>query len=331
MKILVTGASGYVGKHVAKTLSSEGHQVCLAQRRPSRSPLGDVVSTGSINNKTDWSAAVAGCDAVIHVAGRAPFQKQDASYEEVNVGGTRSLVAECSRSSVRTFVFISTLAVHGAHISPKIIDDKSPLNPVGDYARSKHQAEEIVHQFTNSKQTAVVLRLPLIYGAGAGGNWRALEKLITSRLPLPVAALRNMRSMIYIENLASAINRVVACATPNQAGRYIVSDPAPVSLRNIVEHVRRGMGRGARILPVPAFLMTSPLRMLGKGSTAESLFGDLILDGGCFNSTFNWTAPFAPQSALEKIGRELATAPGTRSIEGDKGNSGNSGSMSPSD
>ncbi len=289
MKVLVTGANGFIGRALVQDLRGRGHQVVTATRRPAS----NCVGVGEIDGSTDWSAALQGCDAIVHAAARVHQMKEEATdaealYRRTNVDGTLNLARQAAASGVRRFIFLSSIKAMGeaGHFTAE-----TPCRPEDAYGRSKREAEEGLLQLAATGLEVVILRLPLVYGPGVKGNFASLMRVVEKGLPLPFGAVRNARSLLYLGNLTDV---VALCLTHEAAaGRvFLPSDGVDVSTSELIRGIANGMGRSARLLPVPPSLMILAAGILGKGPAAARLFGDLAVDSTPLFRDLGWRPPF---------------------------------------
>lgn len=289
-RILVTGPSGFVGGHLVPRLLRDGHTLHLAGRgHPSQATSGvQTFSIGDIGSGTNWRDALAGCDSVIHLAGQtASSGPRDDVCDRVNHLGTRRLVEQAAEAGVTTFVFLSSVMALVDNVAPSLVTDRTASSATSAYGLSKLHAEHHVAAFAGGSRRAISLRPPMIYGTGAKGNWKRLEALAASGLPLPLASVANRRSLISVTNVADALARAVA-ASDGPSGTYIVSDAGVVSIGDIVRLMREGRRKPARLMRFPPALLSTPLRLAGMGSIANSLLGSLEVDGSRFCVDFGW-------------------------------------------
>ncbi len=289
MKVLVTGANGFIGRALVQDLRGHGHEVVTATRRPAS----NCVGVGEIDGSTDWSAALQGCDAIVHAAARVHQMKEEAAdaealYRRTNVDGTLNLARQAAASGVRRFIFLSSIKAMGeaGHFTAE-----TPFRPEDAYGRSKREAEEGLLQLAATGLEVVILRLPLVYGPGVKGNFASLMRVVEIGLPLPFGAVRNARSLLYLGNLTDV---VALCLTHEAAaGRvFLPSDGVDVSTSELIRGIAKGMGRSARLLPVPPSLMMLAAGILGKGPAAARLFGDLAVDSTPLFRDLGWRPPF---------------------------------------
>ncbi len=297
MKVLVTGGNGFVGSALVENLRARGHTVVAA----TRSPAENAVSVGDITNATDWRAALAGCDAVVHAAARVHQMREQAEnaealYRQTNVEGTLNLARQAVAAGVRRFVFLSSIKAMGeaGHFS-----ETTPCHPEDAYGRSKHEAEDALLKLSAATGLEVViLRLPLVYGPGVKGNFLNLMGIVKKGVPLPFGAVRNARSLLYLGNLLDVI--ALCLIHPAARGRvFLPSDGAEVSTSQLIRAIASAMGRKALLIPVPPSLMLAAAGMLGKGPAAARLLGDLSVDSSPLFRELGWRPPFTMEDGLK--------------------------------
>jgi nucleoside-diphosphate-sugar epimerase len=275
--ILVTGANGFVGRAVVARLGARARGVTRA----------DV---GDIGPDTDWSGVLGGMDAVIHCAARAHVLREDhddplAAFRRVNRDGTIALARAAAAAGVRRFVFVSSIGVNGNVTTGQALRADDAPQPHSDYAVAKREAEQAL---TAIDIETVIVRPPLVIGAGAKGNIGALAKMMRRGLPLPFGAMtRNRRDLVSVGVLADLL---ALCADhPDAAGRvFLASDGVTRSTAEIVRAVAKAEGSIARQLPVPPALIGAALGLLGRAAMREQLLGDLEIDIGPTCSRLGW-------------------------------------------
>lgn len=280
--VLVTGASGFVGRHVAPTLAREGWSV----RRAVRSPDGmdDEVVIESIGPETDWTAALEGVDAVVHLAARVHHKHEEHAvqlYRNVNIAGTLHLARCAATAGVRQFIFVSTVLVHGRSNegrSPFSEDDI--LTPRGLYGMSKAAAEAGLRTLARDSEMKIsVIRPPLVYGAGAKGNFALLTRAVNLGMPLPFAAIHNHRAFLAVQNLSSFIQRRLAHPDPaSNFEIFLVADKEQVSTPEFIERLAKAAGKSSRLFGMPPDLLGTLLSLMGRQDTHDSLIGSLELN-----------------------------------------------------
>lgn len=280
--VLVTGASGFVGRHVVPDLVREGWSV----RRAVRSPKGldDEVVVDTVGPDTDWTAALEGVDAVVHLAARVHHKHEDHAvqlYRNVNIAGTLNLARSAATAGVRQFIFISTVLVHGRTNEgrPPFSEDDI-LTPRGLYGMSKAAAEAGLRMLArDSDMNISVIRPPLVYGAGAKGNFELLTRVVNFGLPLPFAAIRNHRAFLAVQNLSSFIlRRLVHPDSASNFEIFLVADREQVSTPEFIERMARASGKRPRLFGMSPELLSSLLGLVGRQDTHDSLIGSLELN-----------------------------------------------------
>ncbi len=307
MKVLVTGAEGFVGSALCEALRHSGCIVRKALRHAGGCGGADdeLVEVGDIGKKPKWDAAVAGVDAVVHLAARTHILKEisrdpESEFRRVNVEATRTLAEAARCAGVRRFVFVSTIQVLGnATADSPFCADDSP-RPQGPYARSKLEAERaLIAAAAESAMETVILRPPLIYGPGVKGNFLRLMRLVDRGLPLPFGRLRNQRSLLGVRNFADAI--VVSLRHPAAAGgTFLLCDGEDLSTAELAARLAAACGRRARLLPVPERVLRVLLRAAGGERLVERLAGSLCVDGRGFRERLGWTPPVSVEAGLRE-------------------------------
>ncbi len=311
MKVLVTGASGFVGRHLIPALLRE-HEVVAATRRADSAPRGSVeVVVGDIDGSTEWADVVEGIDAVVHLAARVHVLKDDASdslaaYRTVNTDGTLELARAAAAAGVARFVFMSTIKVNGEATLGHAFNRESTPAPNDPYGVSKLEAEEGLAVIGAAASIDVIsLRPPVIYGAGVGGNIGRVARAVKRGVPLPLGAISNRRTMLAIDNVVTAIEAALT-VEPVPRHPVVLGDLEPVSTPQLVRYLAEGMGRRARLVPVPVRALETAGAWLGKGSEIERLVQDLEIDGDWESLGVPLEALVTPGTAFQALGRALS-------------------------
>ncbi len=316
IKVLVTGAAGFVGRTLCKELFNRGFQVRAAMRtRGQLSSAGETVAVGEINGDTKWSDALRGVGTVIHLAARVHVMKDQAAdplseFLKVNLYGTSNLAQQAANAGVKRLVLVSSVKVNGESTAP--VSTLSPINgegknvffesdepdPQDPYGVSKLQAEQVLHSIARTTgMQVVIVRPPLVYGPGVKGNFLRLLAAIDRGIPLPLAGARNLRSLVYLGNLVDAL---IACAShPAAAGQtYLVSDGEDISTAQLAEMIARALGRKDRTYYLPPGLLRAAATILGRAEQVDRLFGSLRVNDQKLRSELSWTPPFKLEQGL---------------------------------
>ncbi len=309
-RIAITGAGGFVGRALCRSLAEQGavDQVkIVACIRSGNAPEGasETYRIGDIADRAALRGAFAGADAVVHLAGRAHVMQDDATdplaeYKRINVEGTRAVADSAADAGVRRVVFLSSIKVNGERTDGRPFSETDIPAPEDSYGVTKREAEDALFGIAQARGIeAVCLRPPLVYGPGVRANFAALMRLCDSALPLPFGGVTgNRRSLIYIGNLTSAI--AAALAHDNAAGRvFLVRDGEDLSTATLMRALRQASGRSARLVPVPAAWLKAALCLTGRRAMAERLLGSLTIDDSAFRTALGWTPPFSVAEALQ--------------------------------
>jgi nucleoside-diphosphate-sugar epimerase len=301
--VLVTGANGFVGRALCSALAAAGHGLRMAVRAP-QPGLSGAVAVGDIGPTTDWRAALDGVDSVVHLAARTHVRRETAAdplpeYRRINVGGTEHLARSAAAQGVRRLVFLSSVKVNGESTAERSFTEDDAPRPEDAYGASKLEAEQALARVAAATGLEVaVLRPPLVYGPGVKGNFLSLMRLVARGLPLPLGAIRNRRSLIYVGNLADAI--VTTIRAPRAAGAtYLVADGEDVSTPDLVRGLAQALGVTARLPALPLAALKFPAAILGKRAELARLAGSLQVDGSRIRRELDWRPPFTLAQGLE--------------------------------
>jgi nucleoside-diphosphate-sugar epimerase len=305
--VLVTGASGFIGRAVSPRLRAAGHRVAITTRDGRSAQdldVDDVHITGPLGPETDWRTALEGVEAVVHLAARVHVMDETADadmlHRQANTEGTLSLAEAAAAAGVRRFVFLSTVKVNGERTTTAPFRESDPLAPDDPYARSKSEAEMgLAGIAQRTGLEVVVVRPPLVYGPGVRGNFLSLLKICQAGAPLPLAGAVNRRSLIFVGNLADAIARCLD--HPAAAGEtYLLRDGEDISTANLLRHTSRALGRPERFFPIPAGVLRLAGAMIGKSAVVARLLDSLVVDDGKIRGQLSWTPPFTLTQGLNE-------------------------------
>lgn len=306
MKILVTGANGFVGRALCALLTNQGFNVIAAMRKQKSITGCKTIVVGEIHANTDWNDPLKEVDVVVHLAARVHVMNENtqdplAAFRKVNVAGTLHLANEAAKAGVKRLIFLSSVKVNGeSTLAGSPFAFKSVANPQDAYSISKYEAEEGLKSI--AKKTGlevVVIRPPLVYGNGVKANFANMLKLIKLGLPLPFGAIYNKRSLIYIENLTSFIT---ACITHPKAANntYLVSDGEDVSTTQLLKACAFALNKPLWLIPMPQSWLAFVFKLLGKASMADRLLGNLQIDNTHACQTLAWRPPYLLVQGLER-------------------------------
>jgi len=302
--VALTGATGFIGQYLLKELSRRGYRLRVLLRRPTMLPEGCAsVLIGDLSRPYNMSEALAEVDAVIHTAGLANAMSglPEDDYRLFNTEATVRFARAAERARVKRFVFLSSIRAQSGPTAEGVLTEEREPHPTDAYGRSKLEAEKGLAQ-TGLDWAA--LRLALVYGPGAQGNVARLLKLARSPYPLPLAGLRARHSLLALDNLVEAVDRVLAAPAPLKRP-FIVADPKPLTIGEIVAALRQGLGRRAGLFYVPRPMLEAALRAAGHGGNCEPLFGSLVADPSAL-SRLDWTPPVATQQGLASLAQQSA-------------------------
>jgi len=308
VKILVTGANGFVGEALCGELLRRGQSVRAVQRDAIPAIAGvEVAEVDSVDAFTNWMEALKGVDVVIHLAARVHVMKDAAAdplaeFLKVNLYGTSNLAQQAAREGIRRFVYVSSVKVNGEQTTgSQFFSESDNPNPQGPYAISKWRAEQTLRDIARETGfETVIVRPPLVYGPGVKGNFLTLLTAIARGIPLPLAGANNLRSLLYVGNLADAL---ITCAThPAAAGQtYLVRDGDDVSTAQLVEKIARATGRKSRSFKIPLVLVRTVAGAFGRRKQFDRLFGSLRVNDEKIRSELSWTPPYTLEQGLRTI------------------------------
>lgn len=304
-KLMLTGASGFVGSALIEALISRP-DICVvkALRKGEIGP--DCVVVGNIDGDTDFTKALVEVDVVIHAAARAHIMDDEvedplSEYRKVNVRGTLNLARQAIASGVRRFVFLSSIKANGeaTAMGNKFEAGDLPA-PEDAYGVSKMEAEQgLMKLSAETGLEVVIIRPPLVYGAGVKGNFANMIKLVDKGVPLPLGAVHNKRSLVGIDNLVDLIIRCIDHpAAANQV--FLAGDGEDVSTTELLRDVGEAMGKPARLIPVPAGMLRLGATLLGKRTMAQRLLGSLQVDIRKTCELLDWKPPCTVQEGLRR-------------------------------
>lgn len=307
--ILVTGATGFVGRALIVRLRADDQSVRAAIRRESGLEKSGVETArvADLGADTDWREAVSNVDAVIHTAARVHVMSDGASdplmeYRRTNLHGTLQLARQAAEAGVRRFVFVSSIKANGeaTRIGTAFSAD-GPAVPVDPYGISKLEAEQALLELAaQTGMEVAIVRPPLVYGPGVKANFRTMMSIVARRIPLPLGGVTgNRRSMVSLDNL---VDLLTICVHHPAAGNqtFLVSDDEDLSTAQLLKRLGQAMGKPARLLPVPANWLEQGASMLGRADVAHRLCGSLQVDISKTKRVLGWAPPITVDQGLRK-------------------------------
>lgn len=299
-RILVTGATGFVGQRVCSQLENLGAVVIKTSRAPSSEP--NTFQVQALGPHTQWREALQGCTSVVHLAARVHVMNENAvdplfEFRQANTEGTLQLARQAVQCGVKRMVFISSIKVNGE--AGEFTASSIP-NPIDPYGISKYEAEQQLLELSRqSGLEVVILRPPLVYGPGVGANFLKLLSVVARGTPLPLGAVNNQRSLVYVGNLANAI---ATCLNhSNAVGKtYLVSDNSDVSTPQLVCEMALALGRKANLINISPWLIEAVAALLGKRAAAQRLLGNLTVSPQALHEDLDWEPPYSMQVGMKE-------------------------------
>jgi nucleoside-diphosphate-sugar epimerase len=304
MRVGVTGAAGFIGNAVVTALAAAGHMVVPFTRRPSG--LANEVVIEDIADPAARLPVGHELDVVIHlVALTHVLDENDGNglegYRAINVGGTQNALKLAHMNGARRFIFLSSIKVNGESTQPgqPFTEESLPV-PENPYGISKLEAEQLVAKEAAALGLdAVIIRPPLVYGIHARGNFPRLVRLANMGIPLPFGRISNVRSMIFVENLASAL--ALCVDHPAATGQtYLVSDGIDISTPQFVRLIASATGRKVLLLPIPPKLLLVISRLFGQVASATRLCGSLQIDSSKIRRDLSWLPPVTVEDGIRQ-------------------------------
>lgn len=305
--MLVTGASGFVGRHMCRVLKLRDIPFKASTRKEGYFNDVDIatVAVGEIGEFTDWSVALEGCDTVFHLAARAHVIREESldpwdSFLSVNVKGSIALARQAARSGVKRFVFMSSIGVLGNSSTHPFTNESAPA-AVELYAKSKAMTENALRIICSDMgMELVIVRPPLVYGKEVPGNFLRLLQLLDTGIPLPFGSITALRSFVGIENLCDFL---VECAThPLAAGKaLLISDGEDISLPDMLRVLANEANLPLRIFPFPLALLEFAGRITGRNDVVYRLISSLQIDSSQSMNVLDWSPPISLKKGLRDV------------------------------
>ena len=304
-KILVTGANGFIGRELCKSLSLDGADITQVVRKAVSS---NERQFGNFSSETDWTQALHGCKVIFHLAARAHVLNEDltdplTAFRSINVDATTNLARQAAKMCVKRFIFISSIGVNGVETFSKPFSEETTPNPHSDYALSKLEAEEeLIKICNNSNMEYVIVRPPLVYGPQAPGNFKRLLKIVNTGIPLPLGGINNKRSMVSLENI---VNFLKLCGNSKEAANqiFLIADGQDVSISELINLLSRGMGKKARLFSIHPKILKVLSKIIGKEYMYTQLISSLQVDSSKAKSLLSWAPPIDSDRAIILTGK----------------------------
>jgi len=306
VKVLVTGASGFVGNAACARLVTQGMSVIGTVRCPPARPLPGVNyrMVGDLDANTDWRDVLTGVDVIIHCAARVHVMREMVAdplgaFRVTNVAGTQQLARRAVAAKVKRFIFLSSVKVNGegGAVAYREIDLPAPEDA---YGISKYEAELGLRKLAAETSIDVVMvRPPLVYGPGVKGNFRSLMRALVRGIPLPLGAIHNRRSLVALDNVVDLIATcIIHPAAANET--FLVSDGEDLSTTELIRRLARVMGHPARLVPVPAKVLMAASMLLGKQEVTRRLCGTLQVNITKVREVLGWVPPVSVDEGLRR-------------------------------
>lgn len=300
-KVLVTGGTGFLGKHLLKAVNNNFNVVTLVRNTPIDE---NSVVIGNFTADTDFSQALGDVNIVIHLAARAHIAKEQLTkpieeFREVNTYATLQLAKQAYLSGVKRFIFVSSIGVNGVSNSVCFKHSDRP-EPTEDYAVSKYEAEIGLKKIAEETgMEVVIIRPPLVYGPNAPGNFGKLAKLASKNLPLPFGAVKNLRSLVAVDNL---VDLIITCIDHPKAANqtFLVSDDHDVSTSELLHTMTLAAGKKPRLLPIPMSWLYLVGKLTGKKAIIDRLCGSLRVDISHTKEMLDWKPSVSFNDGIQK-------------------------------
>jgi nucleoside-diphosphate-sugar epimerase len=314
MKILVTGATGFIGSALSTELLNQGFDLTVALRNKSDLFTGNTeqVIVGNLDNNIDWMPILENIDCIIHLAGKAHIKDSEKSstldeFHKINTESTLNLANQAAVAGVNRFVFISSIGVNGNTNTIPFTENDIP-NPQEPYAASKYKAEQGLFKIANETDLdVVIIRPPLVYGSNAPGNLGRLIKWSNCRfpIPLPLGSIKNSRSLLALDNL---VDFIIICSIHKKASNeiFLIADGDDISTTELLQNLKLAFEKKAWLIPIPVNWIAFILKLIGREADAVRLFSSLRIDSTKARELLGWKPKITMNKALLKIADETS-------------------------
>lgn len=311
-KILVTGASGFVGAYLVEKLLADNFSLVCTARSPLHIARTSCVQIADLDATTDWSKALDAVATVVHCAARVHVMHETASdplslFRQVNVAGTLALAEQAARAGVIQFIYLSSIKVNGENTPLNQAFTEESLPQASDpYSISKLEAEVgLMALGARTGMAITIIRPPLVYGKGVDANFLKMLAWVKKQIPLPLASIRNQRSFVFVRNLVSLISTCINNPSAYQQ-IFLVSDDHDLSTPQLLQEAALAMGVKPRLWPFPSGLLMLGAILVGKKSIADRLCQSLQVDSSKAKRLLDWTPPFTVQQGLQESAAGLS-------------------------
>ncbi|MEM5329949.1 NAD-dependent epimerase/dehydratase family protein [Paraburkholderia sp. JHI2823] len=310
MHVVVTGANGFVGRALCRTLVDNGHRVTGIVRRAGTAPAGVTESVHTSPDFTDidahWPGKSGAVDCVVHLAARVHVMNEvetdetQRAFDQTNLEGTLRVARAAQRNGVRRFIYVSSIkAIAGSASTREPLREDALAQPDDAYGRSKLAAERALAELRRETGLDVVIvRPPLVYGPDVGANFRKMLDAVWRGTPLPLGAVDARRSLLFVDNLADALMHCASDARAANSCFHLADDGAP-SVAELLREIGKHLGRPARLVPVPVSLLKLAGRLTGRAAQIERLTESLVLDSSAIRRQLSgWQPPYTLDEGL---------------------------------
>lgn len=305
MKILVTGATGFIGNKLCQALSMRGDAVVAVSRRQVAIDNNITVINKVLSKVTKWQDCLKDVDVVIHLAGRAHVMKDVSenpyqAYADINIDATKQLAEQAVLFGVKRLIFLSSIKVNSERFKHAAFSETDTPQPEDDYGKTKFEAERVLNNIAKqSGMQVVIIRPPLVYGEGVKANFKNLIKLAQLNIPLPFGTIDNKRSLIYLENL---IDFIMLCINhPSAANQtFLISDDEDVSTTQLIKYIKEASKKRHLLVSVPQTWLSALFKLMGKSSLSDRLLGNLQVDITKAKTLLDWKPPYSVREGIEK-------------------------------
>jgi nucleoside-diphosphate-sugar epimerase len=309
MKLLVTGGSGFVGQSlIFQLMTFTNYKVYVAVRELVTIFPAEVAQLKfeGLSPATDWHNHLRGVECVIHTAAHVHIMSVASTnplndFRQVNTKATLNLAKQAAASGVNRFIYLSSIKVNGEVTLPgRPFTTNNTFIPTDPYALSKYEAEQgLLSLAKETNMEIVIIRPPLVYGAGVKANFLTMMRWVYKGIPLPLGAVHNRRSLVALDNL---VNFIIHCIDHPKAANevFLISDGEDVTTTNLLQKVAKAFGKKALLLPVPVNLMKLAAKLLGKGDVADRLFCSLQVDSSKAQKLLGWQPVITMDEQLKK-------------------------------